>query len=590
MIIDSPIISGSLILTGSAAFTGSLTLSGSMTTIGTITATTLVVQTITSSISSITGSTSFGSSSINNHNFTGSLIVSGAMFVSSSGRVGMGTTNPISGLHMNESSSIVTLSKTVSALSSSVGALEWRNNHASSGVVWAKIDAVTLGTSANPWDYSNITFSTWNGFNSLAEKMRITNAGNVGIGTVNPIATLNVSGSLKVSGPTKSGFAAGVATLGLFNSSSAVMFTNGDSDYGTMFGTLNTGVGWIQQQRSDGTATAYNLLLQPNGGIIGIGTTSPLSTSALDVSFGGVTLMLGADNNAYTRTNNTEKVTRIASANYVNANLPMTMMLADSYSSNHDLKIGGGTSALYAATTIYLLTAADTTTVSGTERMRITSTGAVCIGVNSISANGLSAGSLSGPYGTLGITSSNPNGVVWGPYSTSAGLPQFSGNWASGGTWGVGPDSGANDSVLRFGTVTSGAGGISWTGGYIKLYATSFTPSSDYRLKDNIEDLQSPSLDDIQKLRPVKYDMLQHIENGVREYFPEKHIGFIAHEIQEVFPDIVSGQKDEVHGDGSPKYQTVDYDKLTVFLVKAVQELNTKLDAANAEIALLKAK
>jgi hypothetical protein len=78
MIIDSPIISGSLILTGSAAFTGSLTLSGSMNTIGTITATTLVVQTITSSISSITGSTQFGSSSINTHQFTGSVYISGS--------------------------------------------------------------------------------------------------------------------------------------------------------------------------------------------------------------------------------------------------------------------------------------------------------------------------------------------------------------------------------------------------------------------------------------------------------------------------------------------------------------------------------
>jgi hypothetical protein len=58
--------------------TGSLSTSGSFTTTGTITATTLVVQTITSSISSITGSTNFGSLAANTHTFTGSMSVSGS--------------------------------------------------------------------------------------------------------------------------------------------------------------------------------------------------------------------------------------------------------------------------------------------------------------------------------------------------------------------------------------------------------------------------------------------------------------------------------------------------------------------------------
>ena len=60
------------------SLSGSLNLSGSLTTTGTITATTLVVQTITSSISSITGSTNFGSLAANTHTFTGSMFVSGS--------------------------------------------------------------------------------------------------------------------------------------------------------------------------------------------------------------------------------------------------------------------------------------------------------------------------------------------------------------------------------------------------------------------------------------------------------------------------------------------------------------------------------
>jgi hypothetical protein len=59
--------------------TGSLNLSGSLTTTGTITAQTLVVQTITSSVDFVTGSTRFGSISANTHVFTGSMSVSGSL-------------------------------------------------------------------------------------------------------------------------------------------------------------------------------------------------------------------------------------------------------------------------------------------------------------------------------------------------------------------------------------------------------------------------------------------------------------------------------------------------------------------------------
>jgi hypothetical protein len=59
--------------------TGSFNVSGSITTTGTITATTLVVQTITSSISWITGSTEFGSIISNTHEFTGSVNITGSL-------------------------------------------------------------------------------------------------------------------------------------------------------------------------------------------------------------------------------------------------------------------------------------------------------------------------------------------------------------------------------------------------------------------------------------------------------------------------------------------------------------------------------
>ena len=48
-----------------------------------------------------------------------------------------------------------------------------------------------------------------------------------------------------------------------------------NDQYGTMIGSLGSGDGYIQQQRFDGNTATYNLLVQPNGGNVGIGTSSP---------------------------------------------------------------------------------------------------------------------------------------------------------------------------------------------------------------------------------------------------------------------------------------------------------------------------
>lgn len=107
------------------------------------------------------------------------------------------------------------------------------------------------------------------GTNSADAVVIIQDTGNVGIGTTSPSTRLHTAGS------TQSTAAAEVARLGFADSSSVALFTNGDPLYGTLFGSLSSGKGWIQQQRVDGSATAYDLSLQPNGGNVGINTTSP---------------------------------------------------------------------------------------------------------------------------------------------------------------------------------------------------------------------------------------------------------------------------------------------------------------------------
>jgi len=86
-------------------------------------------------------------------------------------------------------------------------------------------------------------------------------SGNVGIGTANPGAKLH---TLATGGTTPPALGSSPDTAML-----------GGGLFGTLFSTLSSGKGVIQQGRTDGTATAYDLLLQPSGGNVGIGTSSP---------------------------------------------------------------------------------------------------------------------------------------------------------------------------------------------------------------------------------------------------------------------------------------------------------------------------
>jgi hypothetical protein len=84
---------GSYATTGSNQFNGNQSISGSITSNGTITAQTLVVQTVTSSVEFVTGSTRNGSLAANTHQFTGSVLMSGSL--------GIGINPSTASLHIN---------------------------------------------------------------------------------------------------------------------------------------------------------------------------------------------------------------------------------------------------------------------------------------------------------------------------------------------------------------------------------------------------------------------------------------------------------------------------------------------------------
>jgi hypothetical protein len=91
----------------------------------------------------------------------------------------------------------------------------------------------------------------------------------------------------------------------------------------------------------------------------------------------------------------------------------------------------------------------------------------------------------------------------------------------------------------------------------------SFSSTSDYRLKENVKDVKN-ALEIVKQIRPVTFNFIGHKD--------EHSTGFIAHELQQIIPEAVSGTKDGIYPDGTPNYQGIDQSKLVPFLTAALQE------------------
>jgi len=113
---------------------------------------------------------------------------------------------------------------------------------------------------------------------------------------------------------------------------------------------------------------------------------------------------------------------------------------------------------------------------------------------------------------------------------------------------------------------------------------TAFTNYSDIRLKRNIENITS-SLDRILQLRPVSF---QYNENYLALYPDEKnldkvHKGFIAQEVQKIFPEMVNK-------DPGNEYLDLDVSNLQVYLVRAIQEQQKQIEDFKTENQELKVR
>jgi len=109
---------------------------------------------------------------------------------------------------------------------------------------------------------------------------------------------------------------------------------------------------------------------------------------------------------------------------------------------------------------------------------------------------------------------------------------------------------------------------------------TTYQTSSDYRLKEDIQPMAG-GLDKVLRLKPCTYKWKDLGKTGE---------GFIAHELQEVVPDAVYGEKDATNEDGSIKAQGIDTSFLVATLTAAIQEQQAIIEQLQADVAALKAQ
>ena len=188
-------------------------------------------------------------------------------------------------------------------------------------------------------------------------------------------------------------------------------------------------------------------------------------------------------------------------------------------------------------------------TGSNAERARIDSSGCLLVGTTS------ALGSYTSKVHVLGTGSANDTGIV------------IQSPVASGGTYAY-MERFLNSSGTQVGYISSSGA------------ATSYATSSDYRLKENIAPMTG-ALSVIQALKPVTYTW---------KSTGEATQGFIAHELAEIVPECVVGEKDAVDSDGNPEYQGIDTSFLVATLTAALQEQQAMIASQSEIITQLQAQ
>jgi len=178
----------------------------------------------------------------------------------------------------------------------------------------------------------------------------------------------------------------------------------------------------------------------------------------------------------------------------------------------------------------------------------------------------------------LGTTASNSGygNNNAGMTLTASGPTVFSNS--SSGDYGLvlnktAPQSGSTYYQVNFRSANVSVGGI-----FTNASSTTYSTTSDHRLKENVVGVTGASAR-VQQLNPVRFNFIADADATVD--------GFLAHEVQDVVPEAITGTRDEVDAEGNPVYQGIDQSKLVPLLTAALQEALTKIETLEARVAAL---
>ena len=353
------------------------------------------------------------------------------------------------------------------------------------------------------------------------------NGTNLGIGTTSPASKLQLNTGVGGAFPATSGTTQSAGLAARIKDTS-----NANLDIGSAGGNGS----WLQVTNVTDLSATYPLLLNPNGGNVGIGTNSP--TGLLSVASTSVVANPTAWGAGYS----------VFGPNAGSANgaaLGLSYYTASDQAQITALAPGVAWKPLVLASGGLIFQ-----TSNGSDAGRFDSSGNLLVGTTSqIGAGRISSTSteIGGSFRTT-ATAGNYSSLYLSRNGNDGHAVEF--NW---------------NSTTQVGTI-----GITST-------TTSYNTSSDYRLKNTIAPMTG-ALAKVALLKPVTYKW--NADGSDAE-------GFIAHELAEVCPHAVSGEKDGVDEDGNPRYQGIDTSFLVATLTSALQELSTLITAQQSTIQSL---